>query len=747
MKYLIIVESPAKIEKIKALLGSQYEVISSLGHIMDLDPLTMALDFDNDFAPTYKFYTDIRKVANNKKIKELHKKCDKVIIAADLDREGEFIGESIKCLLKLKTYDRIVFNEITKKAIDAALLNPIQIDYNKIHAQQTRRFMDRIFGFCITDLLKRVPELQNRNVKKLGCGRVQSIITKIIVDREKEIDDFFKTDKSIVYSGNGQFSLIFNNQHFDLNTTLYDTIPKTKVFNVIKTNKTMGLITDIITVLASCTWKIVDIKTRIINQLPKPPHVTSTLQCEASSDSHMHWPIKKTMDVAQQLYEKGYITYMRTDSTILSDDALNDIEKTIKDMFGNDFHNRKQYVTQSESAQEAHEAIRPTCMSIDLENMTSDMEKLYNLIWRRAMASQMAPAQIESSQIFLGSQKHQYLMSGSKSRYLFKGYVAVLDKNNDEEDIILSTDKKIYSKATIIPQWVKIKEGMESPPSRYNEAQMVKHIVKLQIGRPSTFVDMVNKIQIKDYVRLEDVEGQEKMLTDIIYYYSEKRLSINDNKIFMGKENKRLVPTSLGIVVNNFMVENFPQLMGINFSADLEKKLDKICNGQLDWTKTLHQFYDGLKPQLETYRNNHDVISGSISTNMNDIVVGTYNDCDIIFIKTKKCVAIKCVVNGDSVWVSVAKKPNEDEAVTLIEDKIKNVNQKPATTIIKTIGKYTIRQGADNAFIQTGTKKSTKFFGIYDKELDLCTMTAKQCKEICEKSKKYKKIKYTKKTK
>lgn len=752
MKYLIIVESPAKINKLKSILGSQYEIISTLGHIMDLNKDHMAINFDNNFEPEYEFYKHKRNTDNNSKIKKLYKECDSVIIASDLDREGEFIAESVKHLLKLKSYERIVFNEITKKAILNAIASAGKIDYDKVHAQQARRFIDRIFGYGTTPLLKHIPQLQSRSdVKKLGCGRVQSIIMKLIIDKEKEIKNFFNQSKSIFYEGSGLFQLSLESTIIDLKTVIYDSKPKPNIFNMpFENDSTFETIMDIVIMFMSCAWKIIDIKKRTINKAPNAPHITSTLQCESASS--LNWSIKRTMEVAQKLYESGYITYMRTDSTLLSDDALNDIESYVITTYGKKYYNRKQYITQSDCAQEAHEAIRPTHVDSETDSMTDDMKALYKLIWSRAVASQMSKAEIESNQIFIEpiKSKHpmhkdnkstRYLMVGSKSRYIFKGYTIIKkDKDKDDEcdDIIIPES---YDDITIKPKQFKIKENVSLPPQRYNEAQMVKTIEKYKIGRPSTFVNMVSKIQEKDYARSENTEGKEKKLKEIHYNFSERKLSIIDTSVFMGKENKRLVPTELGIIINNFLVENFPQIMQINFSAELEKKLDLISKGDLNWINVLNDFYNTLKPQLDNYikLNPQSLITNNNSNNLNNVIITSYLDNDILFIKNKFGFALKYINNGENVWVNVKTKPNAETAVQLIKDRIENKNQTPKTVILRTIGKYIIRKKDDSVFIQYGTQKNTGFCSIYNKDPE--KITIKECKELVDKHKQYKKKK------
>lgn len=732
MKYLIIVESPVKIKKLKAFLPSTYEVIASGGHIMDLDKTHMALDFDNDFEPTYTFYTDERSKKNISAIKKLSKGCDRIFIASDLDREGEFIGESVRRLLNLKLYYRIVFSEITKKAVLHAIANPIKIDYNKIHAQQVRRFMDRIFGYGTTPLLKCIPELQGRGeLKGLGCGRVQNIVTKLIVDKEEEIEEFFNTDRSIFYQGSGQFHITINNgEEFDLDTNMYK---DGKILHLDKTNKTEEFMVETLLTMKTCNWIVEDIKKRNILKAPNAPYITSTLQCDASTK--LHWSIKKTMDVAQRLYETGFITYMRTDSTILSNDALIDIENNVKQIYGPLFHKTTQYECQQDNAQEAHECIRPTSMTNNTESMTDDCEELYNLIWKRAMASQMAKAEIESSQIFIVPDTNTNInMVGSKSRYIFKGYT-ILDED-DVEDIIIPHDGKYM---TANNKNINIDENVSSPPSRYNESQLVKQITKLGIGRPSTFVTMVNKIQVKDYVRYENVEGQKKLLWSLSLNRENENIRIYQHTKNVGKENKRLVPTELGVIVNKFLVDNFPQIMDVQFTANLEKQLDRVVNGDVNWLDLLHDFYNELKPQMSNVSDKYGVVDRGNGF-LNNVVIGQYKGNDIMYFKCKGKFVLKCTIDDKDTWVNVTSRPSVDDAIMLIDDAIQNA-YKPKSTVIKTVGKYTIRQNIETQkiFIQTGKVK--KNFYPINGDIDPLKITGKECVEIETKYKKPKKAK------
>ena len=366
-KNLLIVESPGKIKKIQSFLGPDFIVAASRGHIMDLDSSGLALDPDNNFEPTYEVYKDKKSV-----VADLKKSCasckgeGKIYLAADEDREGEFIAESIKRVLKLKDseYSRAVFHEITKQAILNAISNPKKIDEKLVHAQQTRRFLDRIVGYKLSPLLSKIPDLGNGiNRYKIGAGRVQSVIVKIIVDKEQEIQDFLSSSRSAFYEGKGQFEVNVESQSITLQTVLYTTEPKITKFELVKdsdpdTDKVYDQVIEIMDKLKDSTWKLFDIKKRTISRSPTAPFITSSLQREASTK--LGWPIAKTMQVAQKLYEGGYITYMRTDCTVLSDEAHGKIKSFVNEQYGSQYYTYKQYTSKSANAQEAHEAIRPT---------------------------------------------------------------------------------------------------------------------------------------------------------------------------------------------------------------------------------------------------------------------------------------------------------------------------------------------------------------------------------------------------
>jgi len=775
-KNLLIVESPGKIKKIQSFLGPDFIVAASRGHIMDLDSTGLALDPDNNFEAKYEIYKDKKSV-----VSDLKKACadckgeGKIYLAADEDREGEFIAESIKRVLKLKDsdYSRAVFHEITKKAILDSIAKPRKIDENLVHAQQTRRFLDRIVGYKLSPLLSKIQDLGTGiNRYKLGAGRVQSVIVKIIVDKEHEIQDFLNSSRSAFYEGKGEFEVSVGSQKISLQTVLYTTEPKISKFELVKTSDDVyNQVIELMSKLKESSWKLVDIKKRNISRSPTAPFITSSLQREASTK--LGWPIAKTMQVAQKLYEGGHITYMRTDCTVLSDEAHGKIKSFVTEQYGSQYYTFKQYTSKSANAQEAHEAIRPTDftklkISSDDEddNTPSDQDKLYKLIWKKTVASQMSKAQIESTQLFLApvqvskikskSQVLGYLMVGSVSRIVFDGYLKLYRDLEDDEILVNIDIPEEYSQVGIKPIQIKIKESVSSPPARYNESSLVETLEKQGIGRPSTYAAMVGKIQDKDFVRVENVPGKELLLKELVYDCVKKTLSVSDNKMFLGKENKRLVPTQTGIVSTKFLVNNFPQIMDVGFTASMEKSLDEISNGKLNWIKVLKSYYEIITGQIQGFLKSYQIVKpGSTHTTelvgdsqvepntalvyINNNVVGLHPETgqEIVFTKTKFGYAIKMfsLDAGKDIWANVKEKPSLDQAIELFKVKLHpelDTKEKPESksTVVKVIGKYQIKSGPYGPYIQTGSGTNIKFTKI-PKTIKLEDITTEDCKNLC----------------
>ena len=682
---LLIVESPGKINKIKSFLSSDFSVSASIGHIRDLDKKSLSIDVDNKFKPTYTILSDKKKV-----VLELKKlAADKTVyLASDMDLEGEFISESIREILKLKSYHRITFTEITKEAINKAIQNPRQINNNMIQAQQTRRILDRLVGFKISPFLNKVYTHYNY----LSAGRVQSVVVKLIVEHENKIKDFLEKNYDEKYECTGIFNNILNCKL--LNSDI----------------KTYNDGSELINKLIKCSWELDKVEDKQTFSYPTSPFTTSTLQQQASTK--LGFNIKQTMIIAQKLYESGYITYMRTDCPTLSEEAHKDIYKHITDNFGADYYQYKQYTSKTKNAQEAHEAIRPTKIYItDVNDFDDNTRKLYDLIWKKTISSQMSKAIFDLKNIYIRDTNKEYFMLGSIKKLVFDGYLKVYN-DNDEEDLNFDIDIN-----TLELNSLRIRQIIKEPPTRYNEASLVKKLEDLSIGRPSTYASIISKIQDNKYVKIDNTKGLEKEMKEIIYDNKTNKIKEKVNKIHLGKENKKFIPTELGTKITNFLNEQFPQIMDYNFTSKLEDDLDLISDGKKDYYTVLQEFYNILMNQIKLYSDTHN-----ININMNGSI-GLHTDGGpIVFLSTKYGPAIKFVKNNKDVFISVSDKPTLNEAIKLIDNYQSNV--------IKKIDKYEIRTGKYGPYILY----NKKFYSIKDKEPNDIT------KEDCDKIVKIKKI-------
>ena len=684
---LLIVESPGKINKIKSFLPSDFSVSASIGHIRDLDKKSLSIDVENKFKPTYTILSDKKKV-----VLELKKlAADKIVyLASDMDLEGEFISESIREILKLKTYHRITFTEITKEAINKAIKNPRQINNNMIQAQQTRRILDRLVGFKISPFLNQV----YTNYNYLSAGRVQSVVVKLIVEHENKIKEFLEKDYDEKYDCTSVFNNILNCKLLNSDIKTYND----------------GL--ELIKKLIKCSWELDKVEDKQTFSYPTAPFTTSTLQQQASTK--LGFNIKQTMIIAQKLYESGYITYMRTDCPTLSEEAHKDIYKHIADNFGADYYQYKQYTSKTKNAQEAHEAIRPTKIYItDVNEFDDNTRKLYDLIWKKTVSSQMSKAIFDLKNIYIRDTNKEYFMLGSIKKLVFEGYLKVYN-DNDEEDLNFDIDIN-----TLELNSLRIKQIIKEPPARYNEASLVKKLEELGVGRPSTYASIISKIQDNKYVKLDNTKGLEKEMKEIIYDNKTNKIKEKVNKIHLGKENRKFVPTELGTKITIFLNKQFPQIMDYNFTSKLENDLDLISDGKKDYYTVLQEFYNILMNQIKLYSDTHNI---NINTN-NNASIGLHTDgSPIVFLSTKYGPAIKFVKNNKDVFISVSDKPTLNEAIKLIDNYQSNV--------IKKIDKYEIRTGKYGPYILY----NKKFYSIKDKEPNDIT------KEDCDKIVKIKKI-------
>ena len=576
---LVIVESPAKAKTIEKFLGKDYHVVSSYGHIRDLVKKGMGVDTENDFEPEYVVPDDKKKTVTE--LKKLAKQAKVVWLASDEDREGEAIAWHLKEVLNLdpKKTKRIVFHEITKDAILKAIENPRSIDDNLVDAQQARRVLDRLVGFEIS------PILWKKLKPSLSAGRVQSVAVRLIVEREREIMAF-KTTSS--YKVSGLFASADKSEKFklkaDLNTK-FDTEKLAMAF------------------LEKCKaadFSITGIEKKPTKKSPPPPFTTSTLQQEASRK--FGYSVSQTMMVAQRLYEAGKITYMRTDSTNLSDLAMNTTKSTIKKLYGDKYSFPRQYKTKSKSAQEAHEAIRPTYMDNQEIDGTAQEKKLYELIWKRTMASQMSEASLEKTIVDINVSTTSEKFQATGEILLFDGFLKVYmeshDDENEESEENTSLLPPLKKGQVLLANEISATQRFSQRPPRYTEAALVKKLEELGIGRPSTYAPTISTIIKREYVLKEDRPGTERKYKQLIL----KKDDITNKELteITGAEKAKLFPSDIGMLVTDFLKEYFENILDYGFTASVEEEFDKIAEGKLNWTKMLHKFYKPFHKDVET---------------------------------------------------------------------------------------------------------------------------------------------------
>lgn len=576
-KNLVIVESPAKAKTIEKFLGTDYKVESSFGHIADLPSKELGVDVDGDFTPKYKVSDDKKKVVRN--LKSLANKAEMVWLASDEDREGEAIAWHLEQELGL-TPDRtkrIVFHEITKNAILKAIENPRTIDYDLVNAQQARRVLDRLVGYELSPVLW-------RKVKGgLSAGRVQSVSVRLIVEREREVLEF---DAKASYRVDAEFSTASGKSF------------KAKLPKNITTKKEAKTFLE---KNLNATFSVEALTKKPAKKSPAPPFTTSTLQQEASRK--LYFSVSKTMNMAQRLYEAGHITYMRTDSVNLSKDAKAGAEAEILHAYGKEFHKERNYKGKSKGAQEAHEAIRPTDFSKHSVQMERDQVRLYELIWKRAIASQMSEAQLERTNVQIASSAGTDNFTANGEILKFEGFLKVYLEGTDDEDTeetgLLPDLKK---GDTLLNRYITATERFTRPPYRYTEASLVKKLEELGIGRPSTYAPTITTIQNRKYVEKGTVEGKERSYDVLTLENNE----IKDRTLteMVGSDKGKLVPTDVGMVVNDFLVQHFENILDYNFTAKVEADFDEIAEGKQEWTKMMKDFYKDFHPHVKDVEKN-----------------------------------------------------------------------------------------------------------------------------------------------
>jgi len=575
---LVIVESPAKAKTIEKFLGKDFHVTSSMGHIRDLEKKDAGIDLENNYVPKYVVSPDKKKIVTE--LKKLAKDAKQVWIASDEDREGEAIAWHLQEVLKLKPEKtkRIVFHEITKDAILKAVKNPRPIDINLVNAQQARRVLDRLVGFEVS------PVLWKKVKPSLSAGRVQSVAVRLIVEREREIINFESTSAFRV--------------------TAVFLVPDDKGNTVelkAELNKRFETKAEAQKFLEKCQtaeFSIADIQTRPSKRTPAAPFTTSTLQQEASRK--LGFSVSQTMSVAQRLYESGKITYMRTDSVNLSDLAINTSKSTIINTHGEKYHKYRQYTTKSKGAQEAHEAIRPTYMDQEEVSGTAQEKRLYELIWKRTIASQMADAELERTTVSIKVSNTSEVFQATGEVIKFDGFLRVYLESTDNEDE--GSDAKsllppVKTNQVLRANFIEATERFSQKPPRYTEASLVKKLEEQGIGRPSTYAPTITTIQNRGYVVKEDRPGVERQFVQLTL--KNGKLSEKEKTETTGAEKSKLFPTDIGMVVNDFLMKYFDQIMDYSFTANVEVEFDEIADGKRIWNEVIDEFYKPFHQHIE----------------------------------------------------------------------------------------------------------------------------------------------------
>ena len=577
-KNLVIVESPAKAKTIEKFLGSDFKVMSSYGHIRDLKKKDFGVNLKT-FEPQYEIPADKKHVVSE--LRAQAKKAETIWLASDEDREGEAISWHLAEVLGLdpKETKRIVFHEITKSAIQNAIENPRHIDLHLVDAQQARRVLDRLVGFKLS------PVLWRKVRPSLSAGRVQSVAVRLIVEREREINAFNATP---YYRVTAAF----------LTAAQHAALPEAELDTRFADEKSA---TDFLEACRNAAFQVEKVVQKPVTRTPAPPFTTSTLQQEAARK--LGFPVAVTMRVAQTLYEAGLITYMRTDSMNLSDFCKKSCEEVIKETMGADYHKRRAYHTHAKGAQEAHEAIRPTDMHrTDIEGTTQE-RRLYELIRKRTLACQMADAELEktTATIAVGGRSEKFTAEGEVVK--FDGFLRVYRESRGDED----TETAYFSSQSLLPaiaegdalqlKTMKARQRFTPAPPRYSEASLVHKLEELGIGRPSTYAPTISTIQQREYVKKGDTEGSPRPYREIIL--KDGNLTAADLTENTGGNRGKLVPTDTGSVVNDFLMEYFPEIMDYHFTANVEKDFDEVAEGKMNWTKLISDFYNQLEPVVE----------------------------------------------------------------------------------------------------------------------------------------------------
>ncbi len=579
-KNVLIVESPAKAKTIEKYLGADFTVKASYGHVRDLPKDDKAIDIENGFEPKYIVIDDKKSVI--KELKQLIKGADKVWLATDEDREGEAISWHLANVLglDLATTPRIVFNEITKKAVQAAIANPRFIDENLVNAQQARRILDRIVGFKLS------PVLWKKIKTGLSAGRVQSVAVRIVVEREKEIMAFlassdFRVSADFLLDSGARLEAKLGSRPQDKQAA-----------------------EDFLNSCKGASYTISKLETRPGKKSPAAPFTTSTLQQEASRK--LGFSVSRTMVVAQRLYESGHITYMRTDSVNLSQTALDEAGDVINLLYGKDFHKARQYKNKNASAQEAHEAIRPTDLSVSSLSEERDQERLYELIWKRTIASQMEDARLEKTTVDISLSTNDAIFKASGEVLTFEGFLKVYLEGQDDEEEEQENPEGVLPPMEVgqvldLKEMVAL-ERFSRPAPRYTEASLVKKLEELGIGRPSTYAPTISTIQKRNYAIKDARDGEERSCQMLIL--KKDKVAVTEKTEITGADKNKLFPTDLGMVVSDFLVKFFPDILDYSFTRQVEEEFDHIAQGTKEWHEMLSEFYSKFAPLVEDTINN-----------------------------------------------------------------------------------------------------------------------------------------------
>lgn len=582
-KNLVIVESPAKAKTIENFLGKDFQVESSFGHIADLPSSELGINVEGDFRPKYIVSEDKKAVV--KKLTNLAKKAETVWLASDEDREGEAIAWHLKEQLKLKDEKtkRIVFHEITKKAILKAVENPREINYDMVNAQQARRVLDRLVGYELSPVLW-------RKVKGgLSAGRVQSVSVRLIVERERSIQAF----QSVA--------------HYKVVAEFLNKESKFFKATIPKSFETKEAAEDFLKEVASADFSVADLQKKPAKKSPAPPFTTSTLQQEASRK--LGFTVARTMQVAQRLYEAGLITYMRTDSLNLSDDAKKEAAEEITSYYGASYSYPRSFRNKSKGAQEAHEAIRPTDMKRHSVKVEFDQNRLYDLIWKRTLASQMSDAKLERTNVKIGNSQNEKIFTANGEMIQFDGFLKVyLEGTDNEEEEQTGMLPRLEKGEVLTYKFITATQRFTKPPYRFTEASLVKQLEELGIGRPSTYAPTISTVQRRGYVEKGQVEGVERNYEQFVLKEGSVVCKTLVEKV--GSDKGKLIPTDIGNIVNDFLVANFSNILDFGFTAKVETDFDSISEGAENWTAIIKEFYDDFHPTVKDVSENAERESG-----------------------------------------------------------------------------------------------------------------------------------------